>query len=340
MANAYNPILLAGTQAQFDALAGTYVEGKLYFITDTGKLYRANSSSTVTDFTDDIVVWPAASQTDRPASPIVGKIYINKKNGNVETYTGSAWEVISLPSVTTLGAASDDDHVPTAKAVWDAIEAAVGTDGIVKSIAQKTEDVSGVDTPVIGTIEVTNADDTTYDVALAGLAKLPTYRASDRTFTFTDTSGGELIVELGKDEFIDPTANNRYEDGYIYIYLNVPDPSVPGSTNTEIKIDVAALIDTYTCGDTDTVDMSLNSSTHEFTADVVIRPDAQGFTNALKVSTTAGAKGLYVDLGAIETDIYDLQNMTANSSTLVDTVADHSDELANIYAAWGWGTFS
>ena len=73
MANAYNPILLAGTQAQFDALAGTYVEGKLYFVTDTGKLYRANSSSAVTDFTDDIVVWPAASATERPASPIVAR---------------------------------------------------------------------------------------------------------------------------------------------------------------------------------------------------------------------------------------------------------------------------
>jgi hypothetical protein len=87
--------------------------------------------------------------------------------------------------------------------------------------------------------------------------------------------------------------------------------------------------------------MSLNSSTHEFTADVVVRPDVAGtFTNALKVSTTAGAKGLYVDLGAIETDIYNIQNLTPNSSTAVDTILDHSDELANIYAAWGWGTFS
>ena len=340
MANAYNPILLAGTQAQFDALS-TYVEGKLYFVTDTGKLYRANSSSTVTDFTDDIVVWPAASSTDRPAAPIVGKIYINKKNGNVETYTGSAWEVISLPTATTVGSASTDDEVPTAKAVWDAIESAVGTDGIVKSIAQKVEDVSGVDTPVIGTIEVTNADDTTYDVALAGLAKLPTYQASDRTFTFTTTSGESLVVTLGKDEFLDPTANNRYEDGYIYVYLNVPDPTKPGSTNTEIKIDVSALINTYVCDDTDSVNMSLDDNTHTFTADVVLRPDVAGtFTNALKLSSTAGAKGLYVDLSDIETSIYNLENMVSASSDLVDTIEDHSEELANIYAAWGWGTFS
>ena len=344
MANAYNPILLAGTQAQFDALDGTYVEGKLYFITDTGKLYRANSSSTVTDFTDDIVVWPAASQTDRPASPIKGKIYINKKTGNVETYDGSAWEIISLPSTTTVTGSSTDSYVPTAKAVWDAIEAATGSGDLVKSIAQKMDESGDTPVPVIGSLEVTNSDDTTYDVALAGLAKLPTYQASDRTFTFTTTSGESLVVTLGKDEFLDPTANNRYEDGYIYVYLNVPDPTKPGSTNTEIKIDVSALIDTYVAGDTDSVDMSLDSSTHTFTADVVIRPDVSTgqnqFTNALKLSTTAGAKGLYVDLSSIETDIYNLQNMTANSSTLVDTVADHSDELANIYAAWGWGTFS
>jgi hypothetical protein len=339
MANAYNPILLAGTQAQFDALAGTYVEGKLYFVTDTGKLYRANSSSAVTDFTDDIVVWPSESTSERPAAPIKGKIYINKKNGNVETYTGSVWEIISLPNVTTVGSASDDAHVPTAKAVWDAIEAAVGTDEIVKSIVQKT--TGDPATPVIGTIEVTNADESTYDVALAGLATLPTYDATDRTFTFATTSGEQLVVTLGKDEFLDPTANNRYEDGYIYLYLNVPDPSVPGSHNTELKIDVSALIDIYSAGTTDSVAMTLDSHTNQFTADVVIRPDVAGtFTNALKLSTTAGAKGLYVDLGAIETDIYNLQNLVANSSDAVDMILDHDQELDNIHAAWGWGSFS
>lgn len=335
-ANTYNPILLAGTQAQFAALAGTYSEGKLYFCTDTGKLYRANSTSSVTDFTDSII-----TASSRPATPVAGKIYVNTTSGNVEYYNGTAWTVLSYPTVTAVGVSSDDAHVPTAKAVWDAIEAATGSGNIVKSLAQKLD---SNDDPVIGTIEVTNADNTTTDVALAGLAKLPTYQASDRTFTFTDTSGGSLVVTLGKDEFLDPTANNRYENGYLYIYLNVPDPSVPGSTNTEIAIDVSALIDTYTGADTDSVDISIDSSTHEISADVIIRPDvtsgANQFTNALKLNTTAGAKGLYVDLSTIETDIYNLQNMTASSSTLVSTVADHSTELANIYAAWGWGTFS
>ena len=345
MAQSYNPILLAGTQAQFEALNGTYVEGKLYFCTDTGKLYRANSTSVVTDFTDSIIKWPAASQDTRPASPVLGKIYVNEKNGNVEYYDGSAWVVLAYPRVTTVSGSSDDLHVPSAKAVWDAIEAATGSGDLMKSIEQKTTEVEDPEThetsevPVIGTIKVTNSDDTTYDVALAGLAKLPTYQASDRTFTFTDTSGGSLVVTLGKDEFIDPTANNRYEDGYLYIYLNVPDPTKPGSTNTEIAIDVSALVADYVGDDTDTVDLTVDVSTHKMTADVIVRPNATGFTNALKVSSTAGAKGLYVDLSTIEADIYDLQNMTTGSSTLVNTVYDHSEELANIYAAWGWGTF-
>ena len=250
-ANTYNPILLAGTQSEFAALDGTYSEGKLYFCTDTGKLYRANSTSSVTDFTDSII-----SASSRPGTPVTGKIYVNTTSGNVEYYNGSAWVVLSYPTVTAVGVSSDDLHVPTAKAVWDAIAAATGSGNLVKSLAQKLD---GNDDPVIGTIQVTNADNTTTDVALAGLAKLPTYQASDRTFTFTDTSGGSLVVTLGKDEFIDPTANNRYENGYLYIYLNVPDPTVPGSTNTEIAIDVSALVDTYVGADTDSVDITINS---------------------------------------------------------------------------------
>ena len=343
MANSYNPILLAGTQSQFTALAGSYVEGKLYFCTDTGKLYRGSSASACVDFTDSII-----KAESRPVTPVKGKIYIFSGSGNVETYDGTNWIILSYPmSTAQVSSTSDDLHVPSAKAVWDAIAAATGSSGLIASIAQKTttttdpETGDPVTTPVIGTIDVTKADGTHSDCALAGLAKLPTYRASDRTFTFTDTSGDQLVVTLGKDEFIDPTANNRYENGYLYIYLNVPDPSKPGSTNTEIAIDVSSLVADYIGADTDTIDLTVDANTHVMTADVIVRPDVTGtFTNALKVSSTAGAKGLYVDLSTIETAIYNLENMTDNSSTLVDTVADHTTELGNIYAAWGWGTFS
>jgi len=337
MANTYNPILLAGTQSQFDALAGSYVEGKLYFCTDTGKLYRGTNANACVDFTDSIV-----KAATRPATPIQGKIYINSTSGNVEVFDGTNWIVLSYPmSTDEVSAASDDLHVPSAKAVWDAIETATGAGDLVAGIAQKTTTVDSEEVPVIGTIDVTMADGTHTDCALAGLAKLPTYNATDRTFTFTDTSGDSLVVTLGKDEFIDPTANNRYENGYLYIYLNVPDPTKPGSTNTEIAIDVSSLVTDYVGDDTDTIDLTVDANTHQVTADVIVRPDVSGtFTNALKVSTTAGAKGLYVDLSTVETAIYNLENMTANSSTLVDTVADHSAELTNIHNAWGWGTFA
>lgn len=331
--NTYNPILLAGTQAQFDALNGTYVADKLYFTTDTGKLYRANSASAVVDYTNNLEV-----VENRPVAPVAGKIYKITSLGTVEAWNGSAWIVLTYEKVTSMSSDSTDAQVPSAKAVFDAIEAATGSGNLVKSIAQA---VDASDDPIIGSITVTKADNTTSNVALAGLAKLPTYQASDRTFTFTDTSGGSLVVTLGKDEFIDPTANNRYENGYLYIYLNVPDPDVPGSTNTEIAIDVSSLVADYVGDDTDTIDLTVDVNTHTVTADVIVRPDVSGtFTNALKVSTTTGAKGLYVDLSTVETDIYNLQNMTTGTSTLVSTVYDHSAELTNIHNAWGWGTFS
>lgn len=292
----YKNILKYGTQANYAALA-TKDADVLYFCTDTGKLYKGE-----VDFTNAIVF--AASKTG-VASPIIGKTYFFADTGTVEAYDPAVpgWKVISYPLVTTIvdsAAGNDDVHVPSAKAVYDFVEQeiaeVVGGD-MVKSVQQKMNGSAAVE----GTIQYVTGDDVAHDVEMTGVVTTPTYDASTRTFTFPVTGKSDVVVELGTDIFIDPDANNRYEGGFIYLYLNDGSAS---TDPTELVIPVTGLVTDYFGNVTDTVTLSVNNSTHQVTADVNVRPDVAGsFTNALKISSTEGAKGLYVDLSDVEADI-------------------------------------
>lgn len=329
----YFKILRSGTQANYNALA-TKDTNVLYFCTDTGKLYKGS-----VDFTDSII--KAAS---KPASPIQGKVYVLADTSTVEFYDGTNWAVISYPKATAVNASSDDNHVATAKAVYDAIQAAISGDGVVNAVEASTTE---------GNISVTT-DGTTSDVVVHGVVTTPSYEASTRTFTFPVSDGNDVVVELGTDIFIDPDANNRYENGNIYLYLN--DGSATEDP-TEIVIPVTALITDYFGDDTDSISVSIDNTTHKVTADAVVRPDVAGtFTNALKLSTTAGSKGLYVDLSsyytsaevdsAIDAAIADLDatvSQTAGADGLALSVTEVDGVItavsgsiaANTYDAYG-----
>jgi hypothetical protein len=85
---------------------------------------------------------------------------------------------------------------------------------------------------------------------------------------------------------------------------------------TEIVIPVTALVTDYFGDDTDSISVDIDNTTHKVTADAIVRPDVAGtFTNALKLSTTAGAKGLYVDLSAYYT-------ATETDSAIATAIAD------------------
>ena len=289
----YKNILKYGTQAAYAALA-TKDADVLYFCTDTGKLYKGE-----VDFTNAIVFAPSKTGV---ASPIIGKTYFFADTGTVEAYDPAVpgWKVISYPLVTTIvdsAAGNDDVHVPSAKAVYDFVEQeiaeVVGGD-MVKSVQQKMNEGTAVE----GTIQYVTGDDVAHDVEMTGVVTSPSYDASTRTFTFPVTGKQDFVVELGTDIFIDPDANNRYEGGFIYLYLNDGSAS---ADPTELVIPVTGLVTDYFGNVTDTVTLSVNNSTHQVTADVNVRPDVAGsFTNALKISSTEGAKGLYVDLSEVE----------------------------------------
>ena len=278
----YPSILKYGLQASYDAL-GVKDSNALYFCTDTKKIYKGDI-----DFTDSVVL----AATKPATSIIVGKLYVFADTGTVEVYADGAWHVVSYPVATTISASSDDVHVATAKAVYDAIQDAISGGSVVNEVKASTKE--GNVTVVSNGVET--------DVVVHGVVTTPSYDASTRKFTFPVVDGDDVVVELGKDIFIDPNANNRYENGSLYLYLN--DGSGETKTPTELVIPVTALVKDYFGDDTASIQVDIDNATHKVTAKAVLRADKEGFTNALKVSEAEGDQGLYVDLSAYATIAY------------------------------------
>lgn len=274
----YPNILKYGLQASYNALA-TKDTNVLYFCTDTGKIYKGD-----VDFTNSVLV-----VTTKPTTPVVGKVYVVGDTGTVEAYDGSAWHVLSYPTVAEITATSTDEQVPSAKAVYTFVTKLVsdlaGSENTVSKIENKAETEA--------TIVYTTADGTTHDLVLAGVVTTPSYDATTRKFTFPVSDGNAVVVDLGKDVFINPNAQNGYnaETQEIWLYLN------DGSGETEdtlIKVPAAGLVDIYTGETTATVTVSV-SDDNKISAVVNVKADSEGFTNALKVDENGG---LYVDLSA------------------------------------------
>ena len=262
MANVYNKVLLSGLQASYDAMA-SHDANVLYFCTDTGKLYKGD-----VDFSNSVVV-----ASTKPGTPVVGKIYILGDSNTVETYDGAKWHVISYPMATSVDANSDEMHVASAKAIYEAIQAAVGevTGGgaVVKSVGAGEDDA---------TVVVTKGDGSTSNVVVPGVVTTPTWDSATRKLTLPVSDGTAVEVTIGKDIFLDPEAENKYnpETGNIELHLN---------DGTSIEIPASALIDVYTGGNTNGAKVTVGED-NVIKAEIVVDP-VEG--NAL-VLTEAGLK--------------------------------------------------
>lgn len=266
----YNKILKAGLQAAYDALA-VKDANVLYFCTDTGKLYKGS-----VDFTQAVVA--AAS---KPVKPIVDKLYVLADTNTVEVYDGSKWTVVSYPMATVVNESSDDVHTVSAKAVYTAIRAAVdevtGGSAVVKEV--ELSDVAG-------NLKITKGDGTSRNVALTGVALNPTWDSTRRVLKIPVVGGTELEVNIGKDIFIDPSKENKYNPDTKKIELFLND-------GTKIEVPAADLIDIYTGENTNGAHVTV-SEDNKISVDVVVDP-VEG--NKLQLT----AAGLKVDLSAYYT---------------------------------------
>ena len=310
-------ILYYGLQAAYDALA-TKDSDILYFCTDSKKIFKGS-----VEMTEQVIF--AASKAG-VASPVSGKLYIFADTGTVEVYNGSAWTVVSYPILKSIAgggagitASSTDVQVPSAKAVYEYVQGIIGGDDVVTEVSASTTDDA--------TIVITKGDGSTEDVVVPGVILSPTWDAQSRTITFpvSDDAQNPVVVEIGKDIFIDPAANNRYENGNIYLYLN---DGTQSTNPTEIVIPVTALVTDYFGDDTDTISVNVDNTTHKVTADVRVRPDGDGFNNLIKVSSTTGAVGLYFDRTQLDLNTSAIETLNGADS-VTGSVAYAVKQLAD-----------
>ena len=277
MANLFNQVLKAGLQANYDALP-TKDPNVLYFCTDSKKIYKGTI-----DFTESCI-----AADSKPLTPIAGKLYFLADTNTVEAYINGAWTVVSRPLATTVDSTSDDVHVVSAKAVYDAIQ------NLSSSITASTDIVKSIKatdgTPASITYE--KGDGSTTNFLVKGVVTKPTWDSTARKLTIPVTGDTAVEVEFGKDIFVDPSADNKYNPttGNIELYLNDGN----GSTGTKIEIPASSLVSTYT-GEA-TTSATATVVDNKISVAVKVDPDSG---NALVV----GENGLKVDLSAYSTTV-------------------------------------
>lgn len=274
-----------GTQAKYDA--ATKNDNTLYFITDAKRIYKGS-----VDVTESLVVVTNYEGNEGGislANAFEGKLYVNAATFEVRIKSGDTWKVFSpgyLTDGTNFADASNSGKLATIGAIKTYITAQIA------AITGGTAFVKGVtfdSTNKALLIDKGEANPTS--VALTGMAYAPTYDATNLTLTIPVVGGESVVVNIPKDNFV---RSGRYEASY-----TLPDSSTGPAivlvvnngtqgSDQEVVIPAASLVDVYTGGNTDNVQVSVSNG-NVITASVVLDPDTN---NAL----TSGAAGLKVDI--------------------------------------------
>lgn len=271
------------------ALPATMAQGVLYILpSGEVKMYDGSTVITVAKpyFTSADGLLTAANTDDQVATAKAVYDSITYAVGEVVKNGGIVNNVISTKAGTITVTKGDYNKLDSATAVYSA-----STTYFVKSgdayVVEAVADASDFATKVASADGLyVSADET--DVAIKGVVVNPTYDASTRTITLPFADGTQsLEINLGKDIFLDPTAQNKYNTatGNIELYLNDGN----GGTPTMISIPASDLVDIYTGGThTDGSTTVTIDSNNEITATVNVSADAD---NRLSKK----ADGLYVD---------------------------------------------
>lgn len=261
----FNTIL----QSAYDGLANKDGDA-LYFITDTHRVYKGG-----TLYTGKIEL-----VSGFPASGEVGVIYIAASDLEGRIWQNGAWVTIAKGYTATVTETSE--ALPTSKAVasyvTNALEAAIGSGGVITDIAYEAKDAA---TSGTGNDErdliVTKGDGSTERLHLRDLVSSVEYDKDNLTLTFRMSCVDEpIVVNLPQDNFI---VSGTYNPTTKEIELTMKDGSV-------IKIPAEALVDIYTGGSTATITVGVSAS-NEITANAKLSADSN---NILEAKTD----GLYV----------------------------------------------
>lgn len=230
----------------------------LYFVTDTGHIYKGS-----TDMTQCITVGTIPDVS----SAVVGRLYIDSASFAAQvTMDGSTWLTLS-PGYLTDGvewAAADSNKFATIGLIKKGIEAAVNNIDISTYLNENLES------------------------HLTGVAHDVEYDSSNLIITIPQYGGSAVTINLPKDKFV--TAGQFYESypEQDPQYTNVIVLTIDNQEEPVI-IPASALVDVYTANNGDNDVVVAISDGNEISATVKIDP-AQG--NALVTSSS----GLMVDV--------------------------------------------
>ena len=260
-------LFYTGTQAQFNALQ-TKNENALYFLTDVHKLYKGG-----TLFTQTVEI-----VTSFPESGSVGVIYV--KNGTYETrqWNGSAWVTLALPTVSTIGESASNNEVPTSLAVKNYVEGKItevnsGVSGAVANVTYANKAISvqkGTAEPVA--------------TALTGFVDGASYNGSTGELSFTTNGGTPITVNLPVENFLSAASFNNSTN---VLTLTL-------TSGETVTCNLSDLIDVYTGGNGDTVNVAVNSGVITATVNVssdsgnILQSKNNGLYASVPIASDAG----------------------------------------------------
>lgn len=316
-------ILYTGTQAAYNA--ATKDETRLYFTSDTHKIYKGSQDVTAAAriVTGSL---PAAGAAANNVIYLLFDASDNYISANVTVDGGTTWTSFAPATIEDdmTSAVTSNSVVPTAKAVATYVNSMIGGNGVVSAVGAAT---------TAGVIEVTDGAGATTTFAVPGVATKPTWDSTTRVLSIPYTAcgsdaAGTLTVNIGKDAVVD---SGEYHAATEEIWLWLSTHTKADYPNDpSIVIPVSSLIDEIEVEDTDSVNLTYTSATNTISADVRISSKTG---NGLSIESGAGEEGLFVDISGFAS--------SSDLSALEDRVDDAEgsiDNLAN--AVFSWATIA
>lgn len=289
------------SEAYLAANTADKTSDKLFFLSDTGEIYRGTQA-----FTESVVIY-----TEEPTVKAVGKIYINSTTLEGKVWNGTAWTTVIQPvqaTITTTDTAKPVSGKAVADYVTTAIAGVTGSTDLVKDVEY---------TAASNTITVTYADDSTEAIAMAGVAADLVYNSTSGLLQVKNASGTTIGtgVSLDLERFVS-SASFDSNSGEITLVFN--DESDP------LNIDVSALVDTYTAANSTTISMSVTGN--QFTAQAIV-------ANTTGNMLSATENGLYVAATDITGKIDVVSDATENNVAIFDANGGVADSEVAIGGA-------
>lgn len=279
-----------GTSARYQEIT-TKDTDTLYFLTDTLQVFKGNS-----EYTKSCKLVTSLPNT---SEGIQGIIYINTSDYTLHVFNGTSFVQITKGYATSISATPTNNDVPTTKAVADYVTNKIAD--VVGGVGTFVTDVTYyADT---GSLSVAKGADPVI-TTLAGVVNRPTYDSSTRKITLPVFGGDALVIELGKDAFVERGSYNS-DTKTIDLVLTSGD---------EVIIPVGSLVDIYTGVATASTTVTV-SSDNKISVDVKLSAKAN---NQIIIESD----GLYVPLP----DAYTKSQTDEKIKTVSDALNLHTGD--------------